>query len=211
VPHLLSYRSMPLLLAAFVVSHLAFSGPLSSQMTKPDVELQVSALPAITAATPHSSDVLESALATVLHDPEICCGKDSALQDSVATANPKSLKDVAAKLEGRHLLSDGRPIKVLAQYLTPDQLSSGHLIAMMLQQHAPLMQWNSHVYVVHGIVYFQTVSANSDAPGLEENVIRKFLLWDTRYSDSRREVVFDRSTTDAGQIQGLLFLDSKLQ
>jgi len=42
-------------------------------------------------------------------------------------------------------------------------------------------------------------------------VIRKFLLLDTRYSDSRREVVFTRGVDDAGKVQGLLFLQSKPQ
>jgi len=37
-------------------------------------------------------------------------------------------------------------------------------------------------------------------------VIRKFLLWDTRYSDSRREVIFDRETEELNKVGGLLFL-----
>jgi hypothetical protein len=42
-------------------------------------------------------------------------------------------------------------------------------------------------------------------------VIRKFLLWDTRFSDSRREVVFDRDTDDLSKVEGFLFVDVKRQ
>lgn len=197
--------SLLLLLAA-----VAFCDRASGQVLNQDTTLEVSGLPMVTARAPHSADALLAALDTVFHDRDICCGKDSALEDSAAAADPKSLKDVASKLGGRHLLGDGRPIKVTAEYLTPDQVSAGQLITMMTQQHAPLMEWNSHVYVVHGIVYLWTSSGNPES-GTEETVIHKFLLWDTRYSDSRREVVFDRTTEDANKVQGLLFLDAKLQ
>jgi hypothetical protein len=149
-------------------------------------------------------------LDTVFHNREVCCGKDSALENSVPE-DSKSLKEVADKLEGRHLLSDGRVIKVMAEYLTPDKVNSGHLIAMILEQHAPLMEWNSHVYVVHGIVYHWTVNSNSEATEREQSVIHKFLLWDLRYSDTRREVVFDRLTDDVTAVQGVLFLEAKTE
>jgi hypothetical protein len=44
------------------------------------------------------------------------------------SSDPKSLKDSAGKLQGRHLLSDGRPLMVTVEYLTPDQINAGHLI-----------------------------------------------------------------------------------
>ena len=201
----------PLILLLSAGSFLGFSNPVSGQVLNQDLTLEVSSLPRITARTPHSGDALLASLDTVFHDPDICCGKDSALEDSAAAADPKSLRDVAGKLEGRHLLGDGRPIKVTAEYLTPDEVNAGHLISMMTQQHAPLIEWNSHVYVVHGIVYLWIASGSPDSGATEESVIHKFLLWDTRYSDSRREVVFDRTTEDANKVQGLLFLEAKLQ
>jgi hypothetical protein len=208
---LLTYRLERLLLVSLVGMGLKFPCLLNGQALNQDAELDVQNLPSLTARSPHSSDVLFTSLETVFHDEAMCCGKDSALEDTVAAANPKSLKDVAGRLEGRHLLADGRPIKVTAEYLAPDQVSSGHLIAMMMGQHAPLMEWNSHIYVVHGIVYFWTSNPTPESAIAEQSVIHKFLLWDTRYSDSRREVVFDRTTEDANKVQGLLFLDAKLQ
>jgi hypothetical protein len=41
-------------------------------------------------------------------------------------------------------------------------------------------------------------------------VIRKLLLWDTRYTDSRREVVFTRGVDDANKVAGLLFVQAGL-
>jgi len=163
------------------------------------------------ARTHGSSDVLLTSLDTVFHDRDVCCGKDSALEDSVSAADAKSLKDVASKLNGRHLLSDGRPIMVTAEYMAPDQVSSGRLIRMILDQHALLMLWNSNLYVVHGIVYRWTASGDPTTSVVTMTVIHKFLLWDVRYSDSRREVVFDRLIDDASKVQGLLFVDAKPQ
>jgi hypothetical protein len=209
---LLSHRLESHLLASLAGLCLAFPSILSSQILNQDTEVEVHNLPSLMARTPHSSDVLLTSLDTVFHDKNICCGRDSALVDSAEAADPKSLKDVASKLDGRHLLGDGRPIKVTAEYVTSDQVNSGTLITAILNQHGLLMEWNSHVYVVHGVVYQWAASGDGPDGGFTEGtVIHKLLLWDTRYSDSRREVVFDRTTEDANKVQGLLFLEAKPQ
>jgi hypothetical protein len=189
---------------------LALGSATHAQILDQDITEEVHNLPHLMARTPHRSDVLLTSLDTVFHDHEICCVRDSALEDSAQAADPKSLKDVAGKLDGRHLLGDGRPIKVKAEFVRPDQLNSGYLVSMILSQHAPLMEWNSRVYVVHGIVYRWTATSDGEGTMSQYTVIHKFLLWDTRYSDSRREVVFDRATDDPKTVQGLLFLDWKM-
>lgn len=181
------------------------------QILNQDEQIEVHNLPSLMAKTPHSSDVLLTSLDTVLHDREICCGRDSALEDAAQAADPKSLKDAATKLDGRHLMGDGRPIKVTAEFLSPDQAGSGRVITAIANQHAPLMEWNSHIYVVHGVVFFWAAYSGGDEGYTPVTVIHKFLLWDTRYSDSRREVEFDRTTEDLSKVQGLLFLDWKPQ
>jgi hypothetical protein len=181
-----------------------------AQVLYQDQVIEVRDLPALMARSPHSSDVLLTSLDIIIHDRGICCGKDSALEDSVAAADPKSLKDVADKLQGRHLLSDGRPIIVTAIYAASDAVNSGMLITWFQGQHAALMQWNSHIYVVHGIVYMWIASGTPDSMQ-SGTVIKKFLLWDTRYSDSRREVVFNRDSDDLSKVQGFLFLEAKPQ
>jgi hypothetical protein len=42
--------------------------------------------------------------------------------------------------------------------------------------------------------------------GVEVDTIQKILLLDTRYSDARRETVFDRATDDASKVQGMLWV-----
>src|SRR5580704_13573524 len=154
-----------------------------SQVAYPEKQILVHDLASLTARSMHRSDALATSLEIVFNNQDVCCGKNSALEDSVQSADPKSLKDIASKLQGRHLLSDGRAIMVTAEYLTPDQVSAGHLIYMLAANHAPLMLWNSHLYVVDGVSYVENV----DTDGGVSYVTHKFFLQDTRFSDSRRE------------------------
>ncbi len=181
------------------------------QNLRQDQELEVHHLPTLMARSQDALDVLLTSLDTVIHDRTVCCGKNSALEDSALAADPKSLKDVASKLEGRHLLSDGRPIVVTTEYLPAAQASSGHLITMILNQHAALMEWNSRLYVVHGVGYVWEGYSTPDAGGGTIAVMRRLLLWDTRFSDSQREVVFSPFTDDVSKVQGFLFVEVKPQ
>jgi hypothetical protein len=95
--------------------------------------------------------------------------------------------------------------------VAPDAVNSGMLITWFQNHHAALMQWNSRIYVVHGIVYQWTASGSPDTGEQTGTVIHKFLLWDTRYSDSRREVAFNRETDDLSKVDGFLFVDVKPQ
>jgi hypothetical protein len=186
---------------------LAFSCTAHGQVTYPGKTIHVHDLPSLAARSTHASDVLTASLEIVFNDKAACCGKNSALESSVEASDPRSLKDIASRLQGRHLLSDGRAIMITAEYLTPDQVSAGHLIYMLAANHAPLMLWNSHLYVVNGLSYAE----NFDANGGVSYVTDTFFLWDTRFSDSRRAVSFDRKTEDSGKVQGLLFLQAAPQ
>jgi hypothetical protein len=166
----------------------------------PNQEIRVSGLRALMARSHEPSDVLLTSLDTVLHDRSVCCGPDSALGDSAEKANPLSLKDAVSKLQGRHLLSDGRPIMVTAEYFEPAAINSGMLIGTLRDKHALLLQWNSHVYVGYGVIYDELFDENGEL----QYSIRNFLLLDTRYSDSRWEVIFNRQTDDWGKVQGML-------
>ena len=185
---------------------LAINSFACGQVLNQDQEIQVRDLPNLMARSHDPSEVLLTSLDTVFHDRAVCCGRDSALEDSAAAADPKSLKDVAGKLDGRHLLSDGRPIMVKAEYAAPEATNASNLISAIIHQHAALMAWNSHLYMVHGVVYMWMATGSPDSGVSEGAVIHKILLWDTRYSDSRRQVVFNRDTDDVKAIQGFLFL-----
>ena len=178
-----------------------------SQTYYPNTEVRIRNLPSITAKSKDPSDVLAAAVAIVLRDEDICCGKNSALEDDVQRADPKSLKDVAAKLQGRHLLSDGRPVMITAEYVPANSLVSGTFIGTLNDQHPLLMEWNSHLYVVYGEIYSTIISAD----GERIDSILKIFLIDPRYSDQRREVIFDRQTDDWGKVQGLLTLKAAPQ
>jgi hypothetical protein len=56
--------------------------------------------------------------------------------------------------------------------------------------------------VIYDTVYYKGESANE---------ISKFLLLDTRFSDERRKVFFNRQTDDWGKVQGLLMLKAEAQ
>jgi len=200
-------RAFLLAAKCMAASCLALCCLAYGQASYPDQEIHVHDLPALTARSTHASDVLAVSLEIVFNDKEVCCGKNSALEDSVQSCDPKSLKDIGSKLQGRHLLSDGRAVTVTAEYLTPDQVSAGHLIYMLAANHPPLMLWNSHLYVVKGMSYAENIDNESGVSYLTH----KFFLQDTRFSDSRREVTFDRVIEDAGKVQGLLFLRAALQ
>jgi hypothetical protein len=171
-------------------------------MVRPNVEVRVSGLPSLRAQSGDAPDVLATSLATILHDRSLCCGRDSALADRLPQSDPVSLKEVGAKLQGRQLLSDGRPILVTAEYVAANALNSGQLVGALLANRAPLMEWNSHLYVVCGVVFDEAQYSD----GAITYAIRKVLLLDTRFSDSRREVAFDRGKDDLGKVQGVLFL-----
>src|SRR5579859_123079 len=195
------------ILTKLVLPRLIFGSFSPGQIAYQDQELRVHHLRALMSVSQGPSYILLTSLDTILHDKSVCCGKDSALEDSLKSADPKSLKDVAGKLDGRHLLSDGRPIKVTTEYLPGDQASGGHLIKMIQDQHPALMQWNSQIYVVHGVDYFW----QSDGQGGMYTQLHKILLWDTRYSDARRDVTFTVGTEDAGKVEGILFVQAALQ
>jgi hypothetical protein len=186
---------------------LWFHGYVQGQVYSPGQEIRISDLPSLTAKSKSPSAVLATSVEIIFHDRTVCCGKDSALEDSIQSADPKSLKDIASKLQGRHLLSDGRPIMVAAEYLAPASANAGQLMNSMLEKHALLMEWNSHLYVVCGVIFDQTVNQDNS----EINAVHKFLLLDPRFSDERRETSFDRLTDDWGKVQGLLMLKAAAQ
>jgi hypothetical protein len=210
------YKSAPssslLLVATFIVAVASgFCCHAQGQVFNRDQEISAHNLPLLTAHSQDPSDILVTSLETVFHDQEVCCAKNSALGDSARDADAKSLKDVAEKLDGRHLLPDGQPIKVTAEYVAADRISGAGLISMILHEHAALVQWNSHLYVLHDAVYRWIESGDLTSGLSSTTVIHKLLLWDPRFADSRRDLVLDRATDELSKLQGLLFLESAPQ
>jgi hypothetical protein len=167
----------------------------------PNAEARVTNLPSLTAPSKDPSAVTATAVEIVLRDQTLCCGTDSALGDTVLS-DPRTLKELSTKLQGRHLLSDGRPIMVNAEYAPEISINSGSIVGALKDQRASLFEWKSHVYVLYGAIFGETRCQS----GARQYSIVKLLLLDPRFSDQRREAVFNRATDDLGKVQGLLSL-----
>lgn len=172
-----------------------------------NLELHVPNLPALTARTRDRSDVLLTTLDIIFHNHEICCGRDSALEDSAQKADAHSIKDIVAKLQGRHLLGDGRPIMVNVTEMTPYGTNPGPIVDALATNQALLLMWKSHLYVLAGALYDEAYYQD----GTRTVTVNKFYLLDTRYSDSRRDVTFTRDKDDWNDVQGLLLLSFSTQ
>jgi hypothetical protein len=189
-----------LLVQRAAVSCLVLMCSALGQVAYPNLEVHISDLPALKARTKDPSDVLLTSLDTIIRNRDVCCGKNSALEDSLQRVDPTSLGDVATKLRGRQLLSDGRPVMVTATYVAPNALGADGLINALQSKQPLILQWNAHLYVCYGVTYRR----DYDSSGWVMDTILTFLLLDTRYSDSRREVVFNRATDDWSKVQGML-------
>lgn len=185
----------------------ALSGVASAQIIYGDQETQVHGLPSVTAKSQAPTNVLSAALAIAFNNQDICCGKDSALEDSFEAADPASLTDIASKLNGKHMLSDGRAFFINAGYRPASAIVASDLIAAVSNQHPVLFLWNDQLYVLYGVTYaWYEITSGPEGGVTQANSIRKLLLVDPRFSDSRRSVVFDRATDDWNKVQGVLFL-----
>jgi len=180
----------------------AFSQDLSQpSWFLPNQEVSVANLPVLTAPSAEASAVLATALETILPDRDVCCGKDSGLEDAVLSA-PSSLKALSAKLQGRHVLGDGLSVVVRAEYFPKSSIDPSLAIRKLMNQQPMLLKWKSHIYVLYGATYDETRTNNWAA---RQFAIHKLWLLDPRYSDQRRETELN-ATDDWTNIQGILTL-----
>jgi hypothetical protein len=169
---------------------------------RPGLELRIPNLPSLKARTKDRSDLLLTCLDIIFHNHDICCGRDSALEDSAQQADPRSMKDIVTKLQGRHLLGDGRPIMVSVIDMMPYSANPTAIMDALAKQQALLLMWNSRLYVLSGTLYDEALYQD----GTRTDTVNKFYLLDTRYSDARRDVTFTRTKDDWNNVQGLLML-----
>jgi hypothetical protein len=200
-----SFLTAKALLAYLALGGLATLSTLAQDtpgyVFHPNQKVQVSNLPARTAQSNNPSAVLAAVLETILQDKAVCCGKNSALEDTVLST-PMSLRELSARLQGKHVVSDGRSVMVSAEYVPQSSITPDLMISSLMDQHALLMNWNSHFYVLYGAVFDETVYDS----GQRQFAIRKLLLLDPRFSDQRRDVEFNRESDDWGKVEGLLTL-----
>lgn len=174
---------------------------------RPNQEVRVTGLPSATAPpSSNPSAVLATALEIILHDKGVCCGKGSALEDMVLSA-PRSLRELSGKLQGTHVLGDGRSVVMSAEYAAQSSITPDLMISTLLDQHAPLIDWRSHFYVLYGAVFDETRYDD----GRRQYAIKRLLLRDPRFSDQQGDVVFNRESDSWGEVQGLLTVSAARQ
>jgi hypothetical protein len=157
-------------------------------------------LPLLTASSDQRAPVLATSLEIIIHNSAICCAKGSTLEDALLS-DPQSLKDLSSSLQGGGGWSDHPPI-LHVEYPAQDALENEVILAALLNQRASLIQWKSHFYVLYGVVFDETCFFS----GRHQYLIHKFLLWDPRFSDERRESEFLIDTDDWGKVQGVMTL-----
>jgi hypothetical protein len=153
-------------------------------------------------AQPVPTAVLVSALETIFHDSELCCGKRSTLWSAALSADPHSLKDVGARMQGRYSLGDGRRVTITAEFAPSSSINTSQLLAPLMRGQAALLEWKSHLYVLYG-ADFDEVRDPSEGRGFD---IHKLLLIDVRFSDVRREVALDQKSIGPKELEELLVL-----
>lgn len=198
---ILVFASIAFLALASALSR-AQDVPPPGYVVHPNLEIRISDLPTQTA----SADAT-AALETLFHDPKLCCGETSILQDSARAANPLSLEDISGRIVGKHLLTDGHSITVATNYLAPNAINPDPIIETLVKNQPALFEWDSHLYVLYGAVYDEK---HFDTGG-REFVIHKLLLLDTRFTGHRRETSFNRDQDDWKDVQGLLIVSTTMQ
>lgn len=168
-------------------------------LTRPNQEVRITSLPAIVADSKSASDVMVADVAIALMDPGLCCGRKSALEDSVRGA---SLKDLGESLRGKHYLDSGESIVVTDHYWPAANVHAEEIVNLLAGQQPLLMDWDGHVYLVYGAEFDEYAYSS----GGRADIIRELLLVDSRYSGKRRYTSFDRQNDDWGKVTGLLAL-----
>lgn len=157
----------------------------------------------------HSSDTaapLQAALATIFQNPELCCGPNSSLENVSATSPNISTKQLAAKLDGRHTLPDGRPFTVATDLIDPATINVTQLLTPLKQNRVFLMQWNSRWYLLVGADYDEWIYND----GRRDYSIHKLRLLDFGNPAAPKKTVFDRQKEDWAKVQGLLLVSVAL-
>jgi len=185
---------------------------ICGQVVRRNQEMRIASLPSTVAASTSKSDVLVASVATAVMNPDICCGRRSALEDQILAATAStgkiSLKELGEKLRGKHYLDDGSSIFVADQFspavqTDPNRVGPRDIISSLMSQRPLLMNWAGHLYVLYGVVFDECLDSDN---GYDFPAIRTLLLIDTRFSGPRRYVSFNRQTDDWGKVTGFLAL-----
>ena len=132
----------------------------------PNQKALVVKLPSLTAPSTDPSAVLATSLETIIQDKDVCCGKDSGLEDAVLSA-PSSLKELSAKVQGRHVVGDGRSVMVRAEYFPQNSIDGNVMIKALIDQQPMLIEWKNRVYVLYGAVFDESADYGERDAGVK--------------------------------------------
>jgi hypothetical protein len=161
-------------------------------------EIRLSDMPSLTAASEDPSAVLATALKTIVQCKNLCCPKDSAIEDVVLTG-PRTLKDLSTALQGGNFWSD-HPQAIHTQYAAQGAVDPGFILTALLDHNPTVIEWKSNFYIVYGAIFDETLHYS----GRREYAVHRFLLLDPRFSGDQRQVEFNRDTDDWKTVQGLM-------
>ncbi len=193
-----------------VVVVLLFSCASLAQQKRapnPDLELKIHGLQYRTASSDDPTAALAAALDMAFRMPDLCCGKDSTLEDSIGQVMPMSLELAASKIQGRKILPDGSAVVVSVDYLPASTMNGAgdpatvKILGALHNNQPILMLWNKRIYVIYGAEIDDTTQYvdNSGATAVEQ--IDQLLLFDPA---SGRHTAFTRGMDDWSKVQGLL-------
>ena len=187
----ISFRSAKAILATLPLFVICMSSTSAQEapgyVVHPNREVRVADL---SSPTSPSANAIAGDLEIILHNPAICCGKNSALENEVTS--PSSLQELSSKLQGRHVLGDGRSVVLNAEYTARSSMTPDLIISTLLDQRAPILEWKLHFYVLYGAVFDETRYDD----GRRQYAIKRLLLRDPRHLDERGEVSFNRESDD---------------
>jgi hypothetical protein len=152
-------------------------------------------------STADRSDSLNVLIEAAFHDPDICCGKQSALRSDLEHLITDSLQGVGNRLKGRHVVKDGRWISVEAKYLPESSINAVALVEPVLQDERVVVEWNHRLYLLKAVSFDETRFTD----GSSDYVITQMTLLDPQSKAKNHEVLFVRQKNEWSNI-GLLRL-----
>lgn len=195
-------------ISLLIVVSLSFSLAHAQEQSYPSVvvhpnqEVTVKNLHLQLARSPGETAALAGALETILDFPQLCCGRNSSIPALPTSGRSNSLQEIATKLNGKHVLSDGRPVFVAAHYFSASAITSHQIVAFLMENQTLLVQWDSHFFVLRGAVFDDKVYSD----GNRDIILRKLRLFDPDATAAAHEITFDREKNQWSQVQGFLLI-----
>jgi hypothetical protein len=166
----------------------------------PNQEMRVTSMPSAVASSNGASAVPAASLEAASMQPDVCCSRNSALEDQIPSARNLSLGDLGQKLQGKHNLDNGNKL-----ILVRSSVNVGDILVTLMAQYPLLMNWNGPLYVVYGADFDEYLHNSATT----QHILKSLLLVDVLFSDQRRYISIGRPTDDWQKVGGMRGVDSR--